>query len=539
VRSVLIVGAGPTGLTLGVDLARRGVPVRIVDKSPEPFAGSRGKGLQPRSQEVLDDLGVIGPIRAAGTAHLVHRYYQRDRVIREADPAADAVPTPAVPYESALTIPQWRVEQILRDRLADFGVAVELGTELVDLDQDGTAVTAVLAGARGTERVEVAYLAGCDGGRSRVRKLLGVGFQGETRADAAMILGDVEVDGLREDRWHFWIDAERGMLALCPFVGTRSWQLQAGLPPDEHGRLPEPTLDTFRRVFADFAGLPGVRLSRPTWTSTYRANVRMVDRFRVGRVFLAGDAAHVHSLVGGLGMNTGIQDAYNLGWKLAAVLAGADAGLLDSYQEERLPIAQWLLATSNQLGQAFAEAVQAGGGLDTAITPETRQLGLGYRWSSLSRDLDPDTGAADRVRAGDRAPDAPCRHPVTGDPVRLFDVFRGPHFTLLGFGAGTAGAIRSAAARRPDLGRACLLAEPPAPGDPRLDGDTLLDADGHARRAYRAADGTLVLIRPDGYLAMTAPAGDVRQVLNYLHHLPGGRSCGSDDAATWPAVGDR
>ena len=517
---MLVVGAGPTGLTLGVDLARRGVSVRVVDKAPEPFAGSRGKGLQPRSQEVLDDLGVIGRIQAAGTAHLLHRYYQRDRVLREVDPAADAVPTPAVPYASGLLIPQWRVEQILRDRLADFEVAVEFGTELVDLDQDGTAVTAVLVGPRGTERMEAAYLAGCDGGRSTVRKRLGVGFQGETHPTSTMILGDVEVDGLREDRWHFWIDPERGMLALCPFVGTRCWQLQAGFPPDEHGRLPEPTLDTFRRVFADFAGLPGVRLSRPTWTSTYRVNVRMADRFRVGRAFLAGDAAHVHSPIGGLGMNTGIQDAYNLGWKLAAVLAGADAGLLDSYQEERLPIAQRLLATTEQLSQAFVEAMKAGGGLDTAATPEIHQLGLGYRWSSLARDLGPDAGAPDRLRAGDRAPDAPCRHPVSGESVRLFDVFRGPHFTLLGFGASTAEAVRSAAARWPDLGRACLLTEPPAPGNPRPDGDFLLDADGYARRAYQVAEGTLVLIRPDGYLAMTAPTGDVQPVLDYLHFLP-------------------
>jgi 2-polyprenyl-6-methoxyphenol hydroxylase-like FAD-dependent oxidoreductase len=473
--SVLVAGAGPTGLTLACDLARRGVAVRIIDKVPEFPRGSRGKGLSQRTLEVLDDLGVIDETLASGVTHLLFRKYRRTEVLSEVDPSADAVRTPDVPYPAPLMIPQWRVEEILRARLAEFGVTVELGAELVGFKQTDDSVVAEI-GDGGS--IEADYLVGCDGGRSGIRKALGVSFEGSTPDTQLMVIGDVEAEGLSRDCWHQWFAAD-GAIMLCPLPGTNQFQLQASPELDAEGQPLPPTLERFQQTFDRVAGLPGVRFANPTWISTYRVNVRMVDRLRVGRVFLAGDAAHVHPIAGGLGMNTGIQDAYNLGWKLGL---GSDR-LLDTYNEERLPIAAWLLDFTSELLAVIMDAIKVpGAGLDAGRAPESGQLLLGYPWSRLSRST-----MDGPVQGGDRAPDAPCRDADSGAPVRLFDVFRGPQFTLL------------------ELAGATVTA-----GDRRL-----LDDEGHARRAY--GDNRLVLVRPDGYVGLVAT--DHAAVLDYLRDL--------------------
>jgi hypothetical protein len=194
-----------------------------------------------------------------------------------------------------------------------------------------------------------------------------------------------------------WIG--HGFYALAPFRTVPQWQVQI-VPPEPLGE--QPSLEVFQRLFDEMVGRPGVTLSNPTWLSTYRVNVRMVRNFRVGNVFLAGDAAHVHPPTGGLGMNTGIQDAYNLGWKLAAVLGGeAGDALLDTYEQERRPIAEWTLGTSAEGLKKIATAVGAGtGGIEAGASPEHKQLGLGYPDSPLSRNLVTWDGPA----AGFRAP---------------------------------------------------------------------------------------------------------------------------------------
>ena len=507
----VVAGAGPTGLTLALELARRGVEVRILDKSPEPFAGSRGKGLTARSQEVMDDLGIVDEIVEAGFRHLPSRVAVRGQVVRDSDPHADLSPTPDRPYDGGLMIPQWRTEQILRERLSEFGIDVERGVEVAGFEQTTDKVAVRLAGG-GT--VMARYLVGCDGGRSAVRKALGVSFEG-TGGIEGMLLGDVSVDGLVPDRWYQWTHPERGFVALCPFRGINSWQFQ-GVPFadfDEEGNLPEPSLEYFQRVLDDIACGPGVRLSEPTWLSTWHVNVRMVDRFRDGRVFLAGDAAHVHPPSGGLGMNTGIQDAYNLGWKLALVLAGsADPSLLDTYQEERLPLARWTLGVSSAGLQKVASNLgrEDSEGFAGAVTEDGQQLGLGYPWSSLSRDGDVTTG----LRAGDRAPDAPCLSP-DGTPLRLFDVFRGTHFTVLGFGGGSRHILQTLAEDAPDDVTYVVV------GDSRGPGVDVVDDRGLARSAYGAHGGTLVVVRPDGYVALTAAATAADGVIDYLGRLVG------------------
>ncbi|SEC87251.1 2-polyprenyl-6-methoxyphenol hydroxylase [Streptomyces sp. 2131.1] len=503
---VLVVGSGPTGLTLAIDLARRGVGVRIIDKSPEFPRTSRAKGPNPRSLEVLEDLGVVDAVLAAGAAPLPMRKYRGGVAVADAEPFADQRPTPDAPYDRPRMMAQWRLEEVLRARLAEYGVRVELGAELVGLAEGEASVTATLADGG---LIEASYAAGCDGGHSAVRKLLGVPFEGKTDETQLMVCGDVEVEGLDRGFWHQWFD-EDGAVMLCPIPGTRSgWWFQAGPERDASGAPMPPSLAGFRRLFAKHTGLPSDRLTEATLLSTYRVNERMAARYRVGRVLLAGDAAHVHSIAGGLGMNTGIQDAYNLGWKLGRVAAGlAGPALLDTYEEERLPVAAQVLDISAERLRATLEAIKKpGGGLDSAVGPGTNGLGGGYHWSSLAAS----PRATPRLRAGDRAPDAPCLDAATGDPRRLFDAFAGPHFTLLGFGTGTGGALRGAAAVHGDELRAYGVdADGPS--------GRLSDHEGHARAAYGVGpdDELLVLVRPDNHIGLIAEADDVKAVTAYL-----------------------
>ncbi|MFE7139222.1 FAD-dependent monooxygenase [Streptomyces sp. NPDC057644] len=539
---VLIVGAGPTGLVLACDLARRGVAVRIVDRSPVPPRTSRAKGPNARSLEILDDLGVVEEVLAAGSAPLPMLKY-RDRLpVAETDPWADSAPTPDVPYDRGWLIAQWRLEKILRERLAGYGVRVEPAREVVGLAEGtgGRHVDVTFAEGR-PERAR--YVVGCDGAHSSVRKLLGIGFEGTTAEDQVMVCGDVDlVEGaLDRTRWHQWFDAD-GAVMLCPIPGTRTgWWFQAGPERDGSGRPLAPTADGFRRLLARYTALPGRALTRAELLSTYRVNVRMADRFRAGRVLLAGDAAHVHAVAGGLGMNTGIQDAFNLGWKLGLVLAGhAGAELLDTYEEERLPVAARTLDLTSDRLRATLEAIRRpGGGLDAAITPDTTGLGVGYPWSSLAA---PRNSPAPAPLPGDRAPDAPCADAGTGARTRLHRVFAGPRTTVLGFGPGSAAVLREVADGYGDAGvRTCRVYAAHEDRAGAMPGSMVDDA-GHAAAAYgtgasgSTGAGTVVVVRPDHHVGVAAPADDARSVRAYLRRLHGSgrspeRSPGMVDAA--------
>ncbi|MFD0041712.1 FAD-dependent monooxygenase [Streptomyces anulatus] len=548
---VLIVGAGPTGLVLACDLARRGAAVRIVDRSPAPPRTSRAKGPNPRSLEILDDLGVAEEVLAAGSAPLPMLKYRDRRPVAEADPWADSAPSPDARYDRGWLIAQWRLEGILRDRLAGYGVRVEPGREVVGLAQgrnedDRSDAGDGCDGGDGEQHVDVTYadgqtgraryVVGCDGAHSSVRKLLGITFEGTTAEDQVMVCGDVDLaEGvLDRSRWHQWFD-EDGAVMLCPIPGTRTgWWFQAGPERDGRGRPLAPTADGFRRLLAHHTALPGQDLTRAELLSTYRVNVRMADRFRAGRVLLAGDAAHVHAIAGGLGMNTGIQDAFNLGWKLGLVLAGhADAELLDTYEEERLPVAARTLDLTSERLRATLEAIRRpGGGLDAAITPDTTGLGVGYRWSSLAAGGRAPGAGQPGPRAGDRAPDAPCADAATGERTRLHRVFAGPRTTVLGFGPGSAAVLRETAdAYGGDAGvRVCRVYaahEDRAGAEP----GAVVDDEGHAAAAYGTGAsgvtgaGTVVVVRPDHHVGVLAPADDARSVREYLRRLHGtGRS---------------
>jgi 2-polyprenyl-6-methoxyphenol hydroxylase-like FAD-dependent oxidoreductase len=478
---VLIAGAGPTGLVLACQLAVRGVGVRIVDRADRFFGGSRADGIQPRTMEVFADIGIIDRIVAGGDLGTLMRFYQGDEVTWEGSMSEAVDPTPSVPYPNLWFVPQFRTEEILRDRLAEFGVHVELATELVDFTQDGGGVTATLAVGGGTETVRVAYLVGADGGSSTVRKRLGIPFPGETDESTTMLFADTWVDGITHDHGRLWQIGEAGV-SVMPMAGTEQFIVVA--PPPENPD--EPVLDYLRRTVIEASGHDDFVVREVTWHTTWRPNTRLADRFREGRVFLAGDAGHVHPPTGGQGMNTGIQDGYNLGWKLAETLAGGSDVLLDSYEPERKAAARLALDISTALLEKHRR-----GDEDAHVRgPEVHGFTLNYRDDALSRDDRAEPGA---IRAGDRAPDSPVT--VDGKPGRLFDVFQGPHWTLLAFG--------------------------PAPGVALPGVVVFADVDGEARAGYDVAEGTLVLVRPDGYVGLvTGDVDQVREYWNVLHGTP-------------------
>jgi 2-polyprenyl-6-methoxyphenol hydroxylase-like FAD-dependent oxidoreductase len=493
---VLIIGAGPTGLTLACELARRGIDFRIIEASPAPQAGSRGKGLQPRSLELFDNLGILQEIVANGVFGLPICFYDEAGNARVENLYEKRQARPDAPYLMPLLTPQWRVEEVLRRKLAQLGVHPDFATELTGFVQDDDGVAADVVGPAGSETIHARWLVGCDGGRSLVRHLAGIEFLGETLETHRMLLGDVRVSGLDRAHWHIWRSNE-GFLALCPLPSTDMFQFQASIAP---GQDCETDLGTYQNLAERRTGRSDIRLLDPGWMSLWRANIRMVNRYRAGRVFLAGDAAHVHSPAGGQGMNTGIQDAYNLGWKLAAVIGGVDAALLDTYQQERLPIAAWVLGISTEL----MTSVVATGTITFRRDEETLQLGLGYRESSLTRDMRPDGKG---LRAGDRAPDAPGLIGL-GGPCRLFDLLRGPHVTVLGFGEQWRPLIDACAARFAEGLKGYAIVR--SPGDQSC----FVDADGHARAAYR--DDTLFVIRPDNYIGLVTEAVNAEAVIDYL-----------------------
>lgn len=269
----MIAGAGPTGLTLAAELARRHVRVLLVDAALGPFVGSRGKGLQPRTPEVFDNLGLANRLLSLGRFHLPIRFYDGSSSYRDADMSAGQAPTPESPYARILLIAQWRTEAVLRDHLAHLGVTVAWNCGVTGLTQQAQAVAVSLGDGR---QVRTHYVVGCDGGSSTVRKLVGARFLGSTDENRRSLLGDFVLEGLSRDHWTI-CKGECSSIAVCPLPATDSYSVHIHLEP---GDTTEPSLAAFQAYIDQLPALRQVKLLEATWLSQWRLTC---TRRRAGR----------------------------------------------------------------------------------------------------------------------------------------------------------------------------------------------------------------------------------------------------------------
>jgi 2-polyprenyl-6-methoxyphenol hydroxylase-like FAD-dependent oxidoreductase len=409
---VLIVGAGPTGLVLALWLTRCGVRVRIVDRTAEAGTTSRALAVQARTLELYSQLALAEDVVAKG--HRVPATNLWIKGERKARISLNDMGKGLTPYPFLLIFPQDEHEKLLIAKLAGVGVSVERRTELVSFVERPNAIVARLRGPDGGEQdCEASYLAGCDGARSKVREIIGAGFPGGTYRHVFYV-ADVEAKGAALDgELHIDLD-QADFVAIFPLAGEGRGRL-IGTVRDERADRAE-TL-TFDDVSSHAIGQMKVAISKVNWFSTYHVHHRVTEHFRKGRAFLVGDAAHIHSPAGGQGMNTGIGDAINLAWKLAAVVKNrAPAILLDSFEVERIGFARRLVATTDQAFMLATSQGKFAAFIRTHFVPivfpvifkfeavrrfafrTISQTMINYRGSPLSR------GTAGRVQGGDRLP---------------------------------------------------------------------------------------------------------------------------------------
>ncbi|MFM7332987.1 MAG: FAD-dependent monooxygenase [Tabrizicola sp.] len=494
---VLIAGAGPAGLALAIDLTRRGIATRIIERNAAGFPGSRAKGLQPRTLEVLEDLGALAPVLAEGSSYPKLGIHLGPITIpkRMITPAS---PDPGTPYRETWLLPQFRTDAILLARLQDLGGRVEFGCELMGFAQDAEGVTATVGQAGGETRIRARYLVGADGGASGVRKGLGIAFEGKTDAEDRMIILDCRIEGLSRDRWHIWPWWGGRFAGACPLPGGDLFQVMIRLQKGEEPDLADEALNL---RFQKQTGTR-LRLTQIQWKSIFRPNIRLASQYRQGRGILIGDAAHVHTPMGGQGLNTGVQDANNLGWKLGQVLAGAPEALLNTYEAERRPIAARVLGLSTEKYEALdkfgAAALKRG--------EDERQLSISYALGPLAGEGQSPVSA---LAAGDRAPDALLAKGELGE-ARLFDLLAGPDFALVAYGSAAIQAMGVLAwpNRGAGLRRIAVAGEGELAGEFR-------DHLGQLSQGYGLTESALILIRPDGHIGRIARASEVAAIAEY------------------------
>jgi len=411
-NDVLIVGSGPTGLVLALWLTKLGVKVRIIDKTAEPGTTSRALGIQARTLELYRQLDLTDAVLKLGhKVPAVNLWVKGEPATRL---SFERIGSDLTPYSFLHIFPQDQHERLLIERLEALGISVERRTELVSFTDEGERVIARLRGPEGQEETcEASYIAGCDGARSTVRETTGTGFPGGTYRQLFYV-ADVEAAGRALDgELHADLD-EADFLAVFPLAGKGRARL-IGTVRDE--RADHADTLTFDNVSNRAIKHLKVDVRKVNWFSTYHVHHRVTEHFRNGRAFLLGDAAHIHSPAGGQGMNTGIGDAINLAWKLAAVLAGhAPDKLLDSYEVERIGFARRLVATTDRVFSFVTAEGRIADIIRTRIAPvvlpaamafeaareylfrTVSQITLNYRGAPLS------VGAAGHVHGGDRLP---------------------------------------------------------------------------------------------------------------------------------------
>lgn len=488
---VLVVGAGPTGMTMAIELKRAGLDVRIIDKSDHMARWSQALVVQARTLEQFQRYGVADEAVARGQKLDGGRFYSEGKELLQI--TLDQIPGR---YPYVLFLPQNETEAILNSKMESLGAKTERGVELLSLTQPGNGantVTAVLRHPDGTEEtVQPRWLIGCDGAHSSVRKQTGVPFEGGS-VGLSFYLGDLELDGPDTPGHELVIHTHRGDLVFMGRLSDRVTRLIVALH-DAQQVEPEQHHDLNIKDFQDAVDRLGIRVTihQAEWMTPFHVNDRQAKEYRIGNVFLAGDASHIHSPVGGQGMNTGIQDAANLAWKLAAVARGGDDRLLDSYHEERGEVGRVLLRSTervlkiataaNPLVEKVRDALVPYLGhlhpLQKAVSGFISETAIEYRSSSVVSDHGSGGGT---LRAGDRMPDLSLHNPETS---LLHDWTDGKHLVLL---------LDPAERERGELAV-------------KLDNSTIaahaaadFDADGQ-HQLGASQKNNLYIIRPDGYI---------------------------------------
>ncbi|HEU4721913.1 MAG TPA: FAD-dependent monooxygenase, partial [Gemmatimonadaceae bacterium] len=540
-------------LALAAQLRSFDVPFRIVDRSLDRARESRAAAVQARTLELLQPYGLADALVARGNASAnleLHFAPGRTARTRLADFGVTDTRFPFI-----LFVSQSETEAVLGEHLAERGVTIERGVELVELVRDADGIDVVLRDLTGADEcVRVRYVVGCDGAHSAVRKLAGLTFQGDAYLQNFM-LGDVELDAaagaerLAPDTVHSF-PGRWGVAMIFPLGRPSTWRVIAMSTREPSSRMEraadaekpiahELSLAELQSAVDDATG--GTLVVRdPVWMTHFRLHHRQASRYRAGRVFLAGDAAHIHSPVGGQGMNTGMQDAWNLGWKLALVVAGvANARLLDTYEEERWPVGQALLRYTDRAFDMFTRAMSSNAlvawvrravvsrVVPYVITREplrrrafdfVSELGIHYRASDAVTEGTP---ALERgPRAGERLPDAAVT--LDGRATTLQRELLAPRVQLLLCGdADTWRAHDDVLARVASRYGSAIavrrLDRSPAPG-------VLVDAAGDAHTRLGAEHGAVYLIRPDGHVAYRCAGTSLDGVERWLEKWLGEKS---------------
>jgi 2-polyprenyl-6-methoxyphenol hydroxylase-like FAD-dependent oxidoreductase len=496
---VLVVGAGPTGLVLAAELLAQGIRARIIDQGDAVARQARAIGIHARTLEVLGMMGLAERFLADGQVVRHMRFYSDGRCLASLEYARCGSR-----FGFMLNLPQDQTERLLRARVTELGGVVENRTELTGLTVGGDAVTAAVRGPGGqAETITAGYVVGCDGAHSRVRRELGLAFHGHPYPQD-WLLADVLLDwDLREDATHAFFRRDGLPVILFPMRGHR-WRLT--LPFAGNRDAQAPTLGEIQRLTDQRAPRP-VTVSDPSWLACFNSHRRSASAYRRGHVLLAGDAVHIHSPAGGQGLNTGMMDAHNLGWKLALVAAGrAPDALLDSYGAERRPVAEDVLRLTHALVHHGTLSHPVRRRVRDAVVPALGRIPViqrraARRMSQVYVSYPPgplvrqgrDRGAP---RAGQRMPDIQVR--AGGQATTLHGVLRGGRHVLVAPAVHAASLLSDPALRR-YKGDLEIVTPTLAPGDNRT--------------------GPSVLIRPDGHIAARGRPGSMAEVTGYLREL--------------------
>jgi 6-methylpretetramide 4-monooxygenase / 4-hydroxy-6-methylpretetramide 12a-monooxygenase len=505
---VLVVGAGPVGLTLAHELTRRGVRIRIVDARQGPVPTSRAIATHPRTLEIYHQMGIVDKVLPLGQQVNAFTLFQRGKRLARLDADYRKMPTR---FPFTLTISQVQTEEVLRTALADLGVEIEWGVRLDDFEHDADGVRARLVRTDDTsELAEVPWLAGCDGGHSVVRRKLGLRLVGES--SETWMLADAHVVTDLPRHSIYWVRTGGVTMMMVPLLEPARWRL-LDTAHTEHDSDPVHVAERFGRMISAGIGAE-FRVSIPDWVSVFTFQQRMIPQMRVGRCLVAGDAAHVHSPASGQGMNTGIQEAYNVAWKLAMVVHGqADAELLETYTEERVPVGRDLVRSTKiatrliQLKNPIMDRIlpiffmvvrnvaAVRKKMQGKILGNMSGLGVNYADATLSLDAD---NADTVLRPGERLSRVTVEDAESAGCQAFLAELRDPRWTLLAFvddDTNAADLKDIDATHRDWLSvRSVVSAEPPEElPQPLID-------DGVLRRALDGPPGTWLLVRPDGYL---------------------------------------